>query len=291
MGSAYRQALFLSAQGFKSGPKQLGFDVSGVVEAVGAGVTRFGIGDAVFGDMAFDGPRAMAEYVTVRESALAAIPKGLTFPEAAALPQAGLLAMLALEGEPLLHNGTRLLVNGAGGGVGLMAIQLAALQEAIVTGVDRAAKLSAIRAAGATHAIDYEQVDFARTGQRYDRILDVVANRTPNQYVGALAPRGRMVAIGGTPGALLRLISEGTVRGLLTGRKLGVSLHKVQARKLEMLAALASAGQLRLMIDSTWTLHDIQSAFQRFASNDFIGKIVVEITPMPRNTGLLWQSG
>lgn len=229
------------------------------------------------GDLAFDGPKAFAEFVVIKEKALAEKPEAMSFAHAAALPQAGLLATIGLSGAPEVSRGSRVLVNGAGGGVGPIAIQLAKLLGAHVTGVDSAAKLEAVRAAGADLAFDYAGTDFTRTGERYDRILDVVADRSPFDFARALMPRGRLAAVGGTAGALLGVVTLGTVLGLLTGKRLGVVLHKPKVAELERLASLCAAGQLTPVIDGTYPLEGIQDAFARFASGQFVGKIVVSV--------------
>jgi NADPH:quinone reductase-like Zn-dependent oxidoreductase len=196
---------------------------------------------------------------------------------AAALPQAGLLAALGLSGVPEVDSGSRVLVNGAGGGVGTLAVQLAKLQGAHVTAVDSAAKLEAVRAAGADRAVDYAVTDFTRTGEHYDRILDVVAGRSPLDFARSLAPRGRLAVVGGTPGALLGVATLGTVLGMVTGKRLGVVIHKVKSAELERLASLCIAGRLTPVIDGIYPLKKIQDAFARFASGQFVGKIVVSV--------------
>lgn len=268
---------FVRPSGFAKGPKQLGFDVAGIVEQVGPGVGRIRRGAAVMGDLAFDGPKAFAEFVVIKETALAEKPEAMSFAHAAALPQAGLLATIGLSGAPEVSRGSRVLVNGAGGGVGPIAIQLAKLLGAHVTGVDSAAKLEAVRAAGADRAFDYAGTDFTRTGERYDRILDVVADRSPFDFARALMPRGRLAVVGGTVGALLGVVTLGTVLGLLAGKRLGVVLHKPKVAELERLASLCAAGQLTPVIDGTYPLEGIQDAFARFASGQFVGKIVVSV--------------
>jgi NADPH:quinone reductase-like Zn-dependent oxidoreductase len=264
-------------EGFAKGPKQIGFDVAGIVEAVGPGVTRFTIGDAVFGDQAFTWPSAFADLATIKESALAMKPAGLSFIDTAALPQAGLLAMLGLEGKPAIRSGSRVLINGAGGGVGPIAIQLAKLAGAEVTGVDSAGKLEAMLAAGADRAFDYAATDFTAMGERYDRILDVMANRPLGHFARALRRGGRFAMVGGTPGTLLTIAALGPLLGLATGKHMGLVLHKVRAGELERLGQLAANGKVRALIDSTFPMERVQEAFARFATGKAIGKVMVTI--------------
>lgn len=265
--------------GFSKGPRQLGFDVAGIVEAVGPGVARFRPGDAVLGDRAFDGPTAFADYAIVKETSLAAKPERLGFLEAAALPQAGVLAALALVGTPPIANGSRVLINGAGGGVGPIAIQLARLAGAHVTGVDAAHKLDAVRAAGADAVIDYEITDFTGTGERYDRIVDVVVNRSPLAFARALRPGGRLAVVGGTMEAIIGTVTLGALLGLASGRRQGLVIHRPSTAELERLAGLCATGRLAPMIDSTYPLEAIQDAFAHFASGRFTGKIVIAVDP------------
>src|SRR5688572_31745124 len=164
--------------------RTLGSDVAGRVEAVGSGVTRFRVGDEVYGDnLQLKG--GFAEYAVAPESALAHKPEELTFAEASAIPQA---AAIALRGTAGVAAGQRVLINGAGGGSGSFAIQLAKRAGAHVTGVDKAGKLDFVRSVGADEVVDHEAHDFNRTGERYDRILDLVAHRSPFACPRALAP-------------------------------------------------------------------------------------------------------
>jgi NADPH:quinone reductase-like Zn-dependent oxidoreductase len=169
------------------------------------------------------------------------------------------------------------LINGGGGGVGTLAIQLAKLEGAEVTGVDSGVKLDGMRAVGADHVLDYAETDFTETGNRYDRILDVVANRPLTRFARALAPGGRLAVVGGTPGTLLRVFALGPLLGLATGKSLRLVIHKPQLVELERLGALCAAGQLRPIIDSSFPLERIQEAFARFATSQAVGKIVVTV--------------
>jgi NADPH:quinone reductase-like Zn-dependent oxidoreductase len=268
---------FVRPSGFAKGPKQLGFDVAGLVETVGPKVTRLRPGDAVFGDLAFEGPRAFAERVAMKETALAMKPPGISFAEAAALPQAGLLAVLGLSGPQALQDGSRVLINGGGGGVGTLAIQLAKLRGAEVTAVDSGVKLDGMRAVGADHVLDYAETDFTRTGDRYDRILDVVADRPLTRFARALAPGGRLAVVGGTPGMLLKVFALGPLLGLATGKSLRVVIHRPQMVELERLGTLCATGQLRPVIDSSFPLERIPEAFARFATSRAVGKVVITV--------------
>jgi NADPH:quinone reductase-like Zn-dependent oxidoreductase len=176
--------------------RTLGSDVAGRVEAVGSGVTRFQVGDEVYGDnLQLKG--GFAEYAVAPASALAHKPEELTFTEASAIPQA---AAIALRGTAGLAVGQRVLINGAGGGSGSFAIQLAKRAGAHVTGVDSAGKLEFMRSLGADQVIDYASDDFTRPDEPYDLVLDLVAHRSPFACRRALAPRGRYWCVGGRCG-------------------------------------------------------------------------------------------
>ena len=178
--------------------RTLGSDIAGVVDAVGEGVTRFRTGDEVYGDnLALMG--GFAEYALAPESALAPKPAGLTFAEASTIPQAG---AIALRGTERVGPGSRVLINGAGGGSGALAIQLARRRGAHVTGVDNAAKLDFMRAVGAHEVVDYRREDFTRTATPYDLVLDLVAHRSVFAYRRSLARGGTYRCVGGSVRAL-----------------------------------------------------------------------------------------
>ncbi len=260
---------------FAKGPKRLGFDVAGVVERVGTSVTRFKPGDAVFGDIAWNGPGTFADYVCAKESKLAPKPAELSWEQAAALPQAGLLA---LQGLRAVRRGDHVLLNGAGGGVGTLGIQIAKTLGAEVTGVDSAEKLETMRAAGADHVVDYRAEDFTRTGQRYDHILDVVAARPLGAYARALNRGGRLTVVGGTPGIVVRTAILGPLFGLLTSKRMGLLIYKPEAADLERLAALALEGKLVPVIDSIHLLENAAAAMRRLGEGHALGKVVVAVS-------------
>lgn len=173
----------------------LGSDIAGRIEAVGKDVLQFQPGDEVFGDLSGDWG-GFAEYVCARENALVLKPASMTFEQAAAIPQAALLALQGLRDKGHIQPGQRLLLNGAGGGVGTFAIQIARLYGAEVAAVDSGEKLDMLRSLGAAHVIDYTRDDFTKAGPRYDLILDVKTNRSMFAYASALRPDGTYVTVG-----------------------------------------------------------------------------------------------
>ena len=196
----------------------LGSDIAGRVEAVGADVTRFRPGDEVYGDnLGLKG--GFAEYAVAPESALAPKPDQLTFSEASTIPQAG---AIALQGTADVAPGMRVLINGAGGGSGSFAIQLAKRAGAHVTAVDNAGKLDFMRSLGADEVIDYLREDFTRGAEPYDRILDLVAHRSVFAYRRALAAAAGIAVSAGTVPTLLRVVTVGAIVGRLTGRRIGI---------------------------------------------------------------------
>jgi NADPH:quinone reductase-like Zn-dependent oxidoreductase len=252
----------------------LGSDIAGVVDAVGPGVTRFRIGDQVYGDnLRLKG--GFAEYALAPEAVLAAKPAGLTFPQASTIPQAG---AIALQGVRTAVAGSRVLINGAGGGSGSFAIQLCVDSGAHVTGVDNAAKQDFMRLVGAHEVIDYGREDFTRTRRPYDLILDMVAHRSVFAYRRALAPGGRYRCVGASMGTLLQVATLGPVIGRLTGRSIGVLPVKEGPAHFEPVADLCAAGRLSVHIDRVVPLDDVPAALARVGDGQALGKVVVDLT-------------
>jgi NADPH:quinone reductase-like Zn-dependent oxidoreductase len=249
----------------------LGSDIAGVVEALGEGVTRFKPGDAVFGDVLMT-RGGFAELVTANESALIAKPDDLGFVEAAALPQAGVIALQGMAG---VMAGQKVLINGGGGGGGSFALQIARARGAEVTGVDSAAKLDLMRRLGAEHVIDYEQQDFTTTGRRYDHILDLVASRSPFAIARALAPGGRYLAVGGPVRVLLSLLIAGAGVGLVTGRRIGILAVRPGPEPLQAFTDLVRAGQVFPEIGETFPLARAAEALAQLGAGKSRGKLVV----------------
>ncbi|WP_203755385.1 NAD(P)-dependent alcohol dehydrogenase [Catellatospora bangladeshensis] len=250
----------------------LGSDIAGWVDAVGPDVTRFRPGDEVYGDnLMLKG--GFAEYAIAPESALAHKPAALTFAEASTIPQAGVIAHQGIAGAVA---GQRVLINGAGGGSGAFAIQLAKQLGAEVIGVDNAAKLDFMRSVGADEVIDYRRQDFTRSGP-YDLILDLVAHRSVFAYRRALAPGGRYRCVGGSVRALLRVLTIGSAVGLLTHRRLGVLAVKEGPAHFEPVAELCVAGDLAIHIDRTFTLDEVPQALAWVGEGHALGKVVVSV--------------
>ena len=251
--------------------RTLGSDIAGVVDDVGRGVTRFRRGDEVYGDN-LELMGGFAEYALAPESALTHKPDQLTFAEASTIPQAGAIALMGTERAGA---GSRLLINGAGGGSGSFAIQLAKRLGAHVTGVDNAAKQDFMRSVGADDVLDYHRDDFTRPTQPYDLILDLVAHRSVFAYQRALARGGRYRCVGGSVRALLRVLTVGSAVGLLSGRSIGVLAVKQGPDHFEPLAALCVTRDVRIHIDRAFALDEVPAALAHVGEGRALGKVVV----------------
>jgi len=254
----------------------LGSDIAGRVEATGPGVTRFRPGDEVFGDnLAQMG--GFAEYVCAREKALALKAAGISFEEAAAIPQAGVIALQGIRRKGNVQPGQKVLINGAAGGAGSFAVQLAKLSGGEVTGVDSTAKLDFVRSLGADHVVDYTREDFTRTGQHYDLVLDVAAHRSVFDYRRALAPRGRYLYVGGSVSTLLQVLIVGPLIGRKAGKKLRLLVVQPNARDLVAVAELCQAGTIVPVIDRRFSLGEVPEALRYLGDGHAHGKLVITI--------------
>jgi NADPH:quinone reductase-like Zn-dependent oxidoreductase len=204
---------------FKPKIKILGSDIAGRIEAVGKNVKKFQPGDEVYGDLSGSWG-GFAEYVCARENALALKPASMSFEEAAAIPQAAMLAIQGLRDKGQIQSGQKLLINGAGGGVGTFAVQIAKLYGVEVTGVDSSGKLDMMRSMGFDHVIDYKQEDFTKNGQRYDLILDVKTNRSIFDYTRVLSRNGIYVTVGGSLVRLLQALFLGPWISMISKKKI-----------------------------------------------------------------------
>ena len=257
--------------------KILGSDVAGRVAEVGSGVQRFKPGDEVYGDLSGGDWGGFAEYVCAPETRLVPKPARMTFEQAAALPQAGQLAVQAIFTAGPLRAGQKILINGAGGGVGTIGVQLAKMHDVEVTGVDSALKHEMMRRIGFDRVIDYTTHDFTRDGRRYDLIVDTKTTRSAVDYARALNRGGTYATVGGP--SLLALFKIPLV-GLpfrFTARKKLRLIGLRYNRDLPYLGERVEAGQLVPIIDGPYSLSHAREAFRRFGEGRHLGKIVITI--------------
>ena len=257
--------------------KILGTDIAGQIREVGKKVKQFQPGDEIWGDLSFPlGSGAFAEYVCVPEDALRLKPASMTFEEATAVPTAGVVALQNLLAKRPIQPGQKVLINGAGGGVGTFAVQIAKYFGAEVTGVDSGEKLEMLRLIGADHVIDYNQEDFTKIGQHYDLILDIVVQRWIFDYKRALTREGIVVMVGGsmTRGFLNVLLGK-----MMTGKKkIGIGAWKPNNKEnLNFLKELFEADKVKPVIERCFPLSDAPEAFRYLGAGHARGKVVITL--------------
>lgn len=249
----------------------LGMELAGTVAAVGPNVTKWRVGDAVYGDTSDGGLGTFAELAAVHEDCLRRIPHSVPFVQAAAVPHALELAYQAVQ-LGALQNGERVLINGAGGGAGTFALQLAKQQGCTVWGVDTGPKLKAMTALGFDHVIDYKQQDFTRLGERFDLVVDTKTKRGPRSIARALSPKGRYVTVGGDPGRLIVVLFA-----RLLGRKDFRIVALKSNKNLDTLAPLLSNGTLKPVVDGPYPLSDAPRLVRYFGEGKHTGKVVMTV--------------
>jgi NADPH:quinone reductase-like Zn-dependent oxidoreductase len=249
----------------------LGTDIAGEVESVGANVKRFQPGDQVFGDIGDCGFGAFAEYVAVPEKALTRKPSNLTFEQAAAVPQAAVVALQGLRDKGGIRPGQKVLINGASGGVGSFAVQIARSYGAEVTGVCSTANVELVRSLGADHVIDYTQEDFTQNEQRYDLIFDIVANRSVSDYMRALTPQGSYVACAFNPTSLFL----GPIISMRRDQKVCSLSHKPNRDDLVYIRELLEGGRVVPVIDKYYPLEEVPEAMRYLGTKNHRGKVVI----------------
>jgi NADPH:quinone reductase-like Zn-dependent oxidoreductase len=254
----------------------LGGDIAGRIDAVGSKVTRWKVGDEVLGDLSNAGWGAFAEYARAPETALARKPAELSFEQAAALPQAAVMALQGIVDHGAVQAGERVLINGAGGGVGSFAVQLAKLHGAEVTGVDSESKLGLVSELGADHVMDYRAVDYTQSASRYDFILDCELHRSPRDCRRVLTKTGRLTVVGGTPTRILQAFLLGRLLARSAGQQISVLMHEAN-KNLAQLADLAAKGCIRSAIEREYSLSQVPLAMQRMCDAQVIGKAVIRI--------------
>lgn len=258
---------------------RLGADASGVVEAVGAGVTTLKPGDAVFGDVTGKDAGAFAEYAAVPAKRFVPKPASLTHEEAAAVPMAGVTALQALRDKAGVQAGQKVLINGAAGGVGSFAVQIAKAMGAEVTAVCSARNAEQARALGADLVIDYAKEDFTARGVQYDAILAANGYHPLRHYQRALAPTGVYVMVGGSNGQLFEAMVMGPLRSRRNGQKLGGLMATSSPEDLRALAQMIEAGNVRPVIDRRYPLHATADAVRYVEEGHARGKVVITVRP------------
>lgn len=248
----------------------LGSDISGVVVDLGERVTRFTPGDEVYGSSPKGG---FAEYAVASATALALKPPSLTFAQASAIPEAG---AIALQGTASVQTGQRFLINGAGGGSGSFAIQLAKRAGAHLVAVDNGAKLEFMKVLGADEVVDYRHEDFTKL-EPFDQILDLAARRSVFAYRRALVKGGRYMYVGGTLRGLLRIVTVGSVVGRMSGRRIGLLMVRLGPSGFEQLTKRCVTGEIDIHIHRRFTLEEVPKALAEVGEGRALGKVVVEI--------------
>jgi NADPH:quinone reductase-like Zn-dependent oxidoreductase len=254
----------------------LGSDIAGKVVAVGNRVKHFQVGDEVYGDLSGCGWGGFAEYVCAPEKALSLKPAGMSFEEAAAIPQAAMLAVQGLIDSGNIQPGKKLLINGAGGGVGTFGAQIAKLYGVETTGVDSAEKLDMMRSIGLDHIIDYKKEDFTKNGQNYDLIIDTKTNRSMFDYVRALSPNGIYATVGGDMVRLFQALIMGPMISLVYKKHIRIVALKPN-KDLEYMNELFKAGKVKPVIDGHYKLDEVPKALKYFGAGSHKGKIVITV--------------
>jgi NADPH:quinone reductase-like Zn-dependent oxidoreductase len=255
----------------------LGADIAGRVEAVGRDVKQFVPGDEVFGDISGCSWGGFAQYVCARESALTLKPASMTFEEAAAIPQAAVLALQGLRDKGKIQKGQKVLINGAGGGVGTFAVQIAKSIGAEVIGVDSTRKLDMMLSIGADQVIDYTQDDFTQNGERYDLILDVAGYRSIFDYKRALSPNGTYVMVGGSMNRIFQIMFLGPLISKFGSKKMGILMHKPNHNDQNFIKELFKAGKVVPVIDRRYSLSQVPEALRYFGEGHPKGKVVISV--------------
>ena len=255
--------------------KILGSDIAGRIEAVGKNVKQFKTGDEVYGDLSGHWG-GFAEYICAREKALALKPASMSFEEAAAIPQAAMLAIQGLIDKGKIHFGQKLLINGAGGGVGSFAVQIARLYGVEVTGVDSTGKLDMLLSMGFDHVIDYTKEDFTKNGKCYDLILDVKTNRSMFDYARALCRNGVYVTVGGSIARLFQALFLAPWISLIHKKYIRIVALKPN-KDLAYMNELFETGKVKPVIDGPYKLDEVPKAFRIFGKGEHKGKLVITI--------------
>lgn len=257
---------------------RLGADVAGTVDAVGPNVSQLKLGDAVFGTA----KGSFAQYACAAEAQLAIKPGDISFDHAACLPIAGITALQGLRDKGKVQPGQTVLINGAAGGVGTLAVQIAKSFGAHVTGVCSTKNVDLVRSIGADDVVDYTREDFARSSRRYDVHFDLVGNRSLSECLRVIEPRGRYIACGGggpdrsTMDLLARLL-QNSIRSRFVSQKMPGLLAKINRADLSFLADLVQADKVKAVVEHTYPLHQTAQAIRHVESGHARGKVIIAV--------------
>ncbi|MEH6996599.1 NAD(P)-dependent alcohol dehydrogenase [Neobacillus drentensis] len=254
-----------------------GGDMAGTVEAVGKDVIQFQPGDEVFGDLSSSGWGAFAEYVAVPENALALKPANLSFEEAAAAPMAGVTALQGLRDKGKIQQGQKVLINGASGGVGTFAVQIAKAWGAEVTGVCSTRNVDVLQSLGADYVIDYSEEKFTENMNTYDLILGVNGHQPLSDYKRALKPNGIFVHVGGSGSQMFQAMTVGAWISKTSSKKMGTFLQRANQKDLVIMTELMESGKVKPIIDRQYTLSEVPEAFRYFEQGHARGKVVITV--------------
>jgi len=254
-----------------------GGDIAGLVEAVGKDVKNFRPGDKVFGDLSTCGWGGFAEYVTVPESALAFKPENLSFEEAAAVPMAGVTALQAIRNKGKIQSGQKVLINGASGGVGTFAVQIAKAFGAEVTGVCSTRNIDILKSIGADHTIDYTMNDLKELRETYDLIIAVNGYQSISTYKRLLNPNGYYVVVGGSGAQLTEAMVFGPLISITGNKKMSSMLQRANQKDLIFLKELIEEEKIKPVIDRCYKLSEVPDAFRYFERGHAQGKVIITV--------------
>lgn len=253
----------------------LGMDIAGVIVGRGQDANEFENGDEVLMEVSEHQWGGFAEYVCVKEIVLVRKPVNWSFVEAAALPHAGLLAYQGLKGN--MRSGARLLINGAGGGVGTLAIQMAKAMDMKVTGVDRSDKLMPLISLGADQVIDYEESDYTQSNKQYDLIIDVIAKKSTRAYYRSLTTNGKFYLVGGKLAVIFKCLLWKLFQSYLGKKRINILIHQPSAALLQEMIGFCDQHQIKPVVDQVFRLEELPEAMNKIGNGNAIGKVVIRM--------------
>lgn len=253
-----------------------GMELSGIIEDVGRVVKSFKVGDAVFGDISDHGFGSFADYICINEDAVIKKPVEMSFEDAASIPHASLLALQGLRDLGRIKNGQKVLINGGGGGVGTIGLQIAKHYDCEVTGVDSENKFEIMKSVGFDYVIDYKKEDFTRNSRRYNLILDCKTTRSPISYLRSLTPTGIYVTVGGSFYRIIQIFLFGSIISLFSKKKLKI-LGLKPNKDIEHIIELYKHGKIKCIVDGPYSLEEAPVLINYFGEGKHKGKVVLRI--------------